>query len=356
MLQQEERPQGASAPEMGVESRRRPAWGQAALAAAGAACLLGGLARPGQCPNPAETGWAGADAPVRVTTFRAATAVELCHVLEEVWAGFAAGRGIPSLAPEAFPPGMERLRVAARKRVFVRSVTPYVVEENERIAGERRWVEGIAARLRRGEPLAAGEVARLRALETRYRVKAAPPAGPSEVVGELLKRVDVVPVSLALAQAALESAWGGSRMALEGNALFGQLVFGAGTGMVPRARPAGARHSVARFQGIRESVRAYMANLNSHRAYAGFRRLRARQREAGRGLDPWLLAHGLLHYSEGRTAYVDTVRDLLKGESLALVPDRFGAPSRGPERRASEETTPFFLGAAGRPRAGGADA
>jgi Bax protein len=292
--------------------------------------------------------WAEGESAVRVATFRARTAVELCQVLEEVWAGFAAGRGVPSVAPDAFPPGMERLRVDARKRAFVRSVTPYVVEENHRIAAERRWVEGVAARLGRGEDLGAGEVFRLVTLKDRYRVAGDPEKAPLEVIEELLRRVDEVPVRLALAQAALESAWGGSRMTLEGNALFGQMVFGASTGIVPRERPAGANHAVARFNGLRESVRAYMANLNSHRAYGKFRGLRARQREAGSRLDSWLLAHGLLPYSAGRAAYVDTVRELLKGHTLALLPEGFElkGPSGEPGFREGEAASALVLDAA----------
>ena len=146
-------------------------------------------------------------------------------------------------------------------------------------------------------------------------------------------------------------------MALEGNALFGQIVVGATTGMVPRRRPTGVSHSVARFDCIRESVRAYISNLNSHRAYAKFRGLRARQRETGGRLDSWLLAHGLLHYSESRAAYVDTVRELLKSDTLALLPDRIEVTRPGRDSRypGSDDASSLLLGVARRSPSGGED-
>jgi len=164
------------------------------------------------------------------------------------------------------------------------------------------------------------QAALLTRLATRYRVPQAAAAleegRVAEVLEELLLRVDQVPVSLALAQAALESGWGTSRFALEGNSLFGQWVFSA-KGMDPAERPEGARYGVAQFRTLRASVAAYVRNLNTSWAYQEYRSLRAEMRASGDGgLRALPLAGELLHYSTRREAYVDEVRRVIRGNRL----------------------------------------
>ena len=152
-------------------------------------------------------------------------------------------------------------------------------------------------------------------------------ASPSDPVG-LLSRVDIVPPSLALAQAGEESGWGASRSARLGNAMFGQATWdGAGppigeavNGRVPRLRV---------FERLSEGAEAYVRNLNTNRAYESFRAVRAAERRAGRPLDGARLATGLMRYSERGQAYIDTIRTHIRANQLhrlddARLHDRWG--------------------------------
>jgi Bax protein len=132
----------------------------------------------------------------------------------------------------------------------------------------------------------------------------------------LLKRVDTIPVSLALAQAANESAWGTSRFALEGNNLFGQWCYDEGCGLVPNRRRANASHEVQSFESIEAAVRAYFMNINTHDRYQGFRDLRFQMRSKEGELDPFALAWGLDGYSERGEAYVDEVQTIILQNDL----------------------------------------
>lgn len=136
------------------------------------------------------------------------------------------------------------------------------------------------------------------------------------IVNELLLKVDVIPASLVLAQAANESAWGTSRFALEGNNIFGQWCFEEGCGIIPNRRVEGATHEVKSFGSIKAAIEGYFLNINSHRLYAGFRQERARLRRLGQRLDPMLLAQGLDRYSQRGENYIDEVQTLIQQNDL----------------------------------------
>jgi len=131
---------------------------------------------------------------------------------------------------------------------------------------------------------------------------------------EILKRrIDVIPTELALAQSANESAWGRSRFAIEGNAMFGQWSFSkTKVGMIPSARDLDSTHTVARFPSVRAAVKSYIKNLNTHRAYLAFRVLRSKARAGGSELDGHSLAPGLINYSERREVYVREIQSIMK--------------------------------------------
>ncbi|MGI9273510.1 MAG: glucosaminidase domain-containing protein [Endozoicomonas sp.] len=142
---------------------------------------------------------------------------------------------------------------------------------------------------------------------------------PEETLyGELLNRVDEIPVSLALVQAANESAWGTSRFALNANNFFGQWCFTEGCGLVPTRRPEGASFEVRKFDTVADSVRSYMYNLNSNHHYSGLREMRLKLRQQGKPVTGPVLAHGLYSYSIRGGDYVDelitmiAVNDLLR--------------------------------------------
>jgi Bax protein len=136
------------------------------------------------------------------------------------------------------------------------------------------------------------------------------------LVNELLLKVDVIPASIVLAQAANESAWGTSRFALEGNNVFGQWCFVEGCGIVPNRRVEGATHEVKSFDTIEDAIESYFLNINSHRLYIGFRQERARLRQLGQSLDPFLLVQELGRYSQRGENYIDEVQTMIRQNDL----------------------------------------
>lgn len=133
---------------------------------------------------------------------------------------------------------------------------------------------------------------------------------------ELSKRIDIIPESLVLAQAANESAWGTSRFSVEANNLFGQWCFKKGCGLVPKKRNDNAVHEVEKFQSIQDAVTSYMKNLNSNRAYNSLRAIRASLRQQGRPIKGAKLAEGLIHYSERGNSYVEEIIKMIKQNLL----------------------------------------
>ncbi len=194
--------------------------------------------------------------------------------------------------------------VEARKRVFVQSLLPLILRVNERILAERRRLISLRDRLEAGSPVPSSERAWLDLLAARYGAE----AGDFD---DLLRRVDAVPPSLALAQAAEESGWGTSRFARDGNALFGQYTYVKGEGIVPAKRSPGRRFEVKAFSALIDGVAGYAHNLNSHRAYSAFRAERAKMRAAGMPFDGAALAGSLLRYSERGEAYIKAIRRII---------------------------------------------
>lgn len=127
----------------------------------------------------------------------------------------------------------------------------------------------------------------------------------------LYKKVDIIPVELALTQAAIESAWGTSFFAIKANNLFGQWCFTPGCGIVPRKRKKGATHEVAKYSTVKMSVRSYMKNLNSHPAYKKLRESRHASRLKSENPNAIEMAIGLEHYSGIGMKYVKEIRKMI---------------------------------------------
>lgn len=236
-----------------------------------------------------------------------------------VWLG--REEAVETAAPPAAAPPAPRPDFAAigdtgeRKRRFLDWLEVHVRAENLDLAGLRTEAASYGAAVADRRPLDAHEALRVHELAERFRVDMED-RGRREVIDELMRRIDGIPVSLVLAQAAIESAWGTSRFVVEGNNVFGQWCFRQGCGMVPRARSAGARHEVRRFDSAAGSVRSYFANINTHPSYRTFRELRAYMRERGQAPDAMVLALGLSHYSERREEYVEQVRTIIRQNGL----------------------------------------
>lgn len=211
--------------------------------------------------------------------------------------------------------------VDARKQQFFDFLEAYVNAENERLLTRRESLTMFAQILANGHRLSPSERLNLAKLALDYRIDFNADAGQrgdTALVEQLLRRVDAIPVSLVLAQAANESAWGTSRFAVDGNNLFGQWCYEEGCGFVPLARDDKASHEVRKFNTIAAAVSAYFRNINTHPSYSHFRRMRARMREQEKNLDPIQLAYGLGSYSQRGDNYIDEVQTIIQQNDLRL--------------------------------------
>ncbi len=222
-------------------------------------------------------------------------------------------RPVPRVFVTAMPVDMLLLdSIEHRKTVFFKSMLPLILHVNEEILEQRQRLLDLQKRIRAGQKLSTEERLWIEDMADRYEVKS---AGPDD----LLRRVDVIPPSLALAQAAEESGWGTSRFAQKGKALFGQRTFHQTSGLVPAARPEGKRHKVKSFGRLLDGVHSYARNLNIHPAYRQFRKVRAALRERDGEetmIDGLTLAGTMLRYSERGTDYVRTIEIIIRANEL----------------------------------------
>lgn len=204
---------------------------------------------------------------------------------------------------------VEQIPVANKKSLFFRLMLPLVLAANEKVLNEREVVKT--------NPLDSSE---LIAIALKYRViNEKVDTLTQENKETLLKRVNIIPPSLALAQAAEESGWGSSRFTLEGNAFFGQWDF-SGNGIKPKQqRKELGNYGIARFKSPLASVEGYMLNINTTSAYQSLRDLRATQVKQNKQLSGLQLAGTLLKYSERGEAYIKSLRHLIRYNKLSVM-------------------------------------
>ena len=218
---------------------------------------------------------------------------------------------VPRVFLTSLPGDLSRLpENKLRKAIFFQALLPLVLQVNEEILSDRRHLWKLRYQTVLGEKLNAADRLWLRVMTERYKAKAGD-------LDALFSRIDIIPTSLALAQAAEESGWGASRFAREGNAMFGQWARATSKGLVPLNRDIGKSHKVQSFETLIDSVRAYTLNLNSHRAYKGFRSTRQSIRRSGRTIDGRILAGKLHKYSERGLDYVISLRNLIDHNGLS---------------------------------------
>jgi Bax protein len=208
--------------------------------------------------------------------------------------------------------------VKQKKTAFFDYMLPLVSAGNQLIIEQRADLEEMAADV---DQLSFFQQRNLLQLADRYAVEiegmdTVEGAGNQQTIDMLLLRVAPLPPSLVLAQAAIESAWGTSRFARQGNNLFGQWCYQKGCGLVPRRRSADSTHEVAKFDSVAAAVEAYLHNLNTHRAYKDLRVLRAELSTAESSANGHQLAQTLLYYSELRQVYVDEVQAVIRINKL----------------------------------------
>jgi len=218
-------------------------------------------------------------------------------------------------APEPIPDFAAIADVNARKDAFFRYLGPAIEAVNQERADERRRLLAIQQRMAEGGSLTYWDRRRLRLWAERYEIEYQPD-NLASVIDPLLVQLDQIPMSMALAQAAMESAWGTSRFAVEGNNYFGQWCYSPGCGLIPSSRAAGARHEVRVFNSAEESIRAYFRNINSHAAYRDLREIRAAIRNADLPLSGTVLVEGLGNYSERGQDYIDELRAVIEQNDL----------------------------------------
>lgn len=201
--------------------------------------------------------------------------------------------------------------VKLKKQAFFDYLQPIIVQVNNEVLLARAEV----LRLKQKSLLNERERAYLLTLAKHYNVEDLLEVNDA-FFHALLARVDKVPVALALAQAANESAWGTSRFALEANNLFGQWCFTKGCGIVPKSRDEDKIHEVASFKSIPKAVRAYVKNVNSSSAYPLFRALRSDMRKGSELLASNILVEGLSKYSLRGDEYINEIRAIIRINKL----------------------------------------
>lgn len=202
-----------------------------------------------------------------------------------------------------------------RKDLFIKIILPLVIKENNNIKLDRNKLFSILNKNKNTRE----EQAWLNSKFKKYGVV-------NKDLSILKIRMDEVPISMAIAQAAKETGWGTSRFAQEGNALFGQWTW-SGEGLKPSKAENGSTHKVMRFKVLQASVRAYQRNLNTHSSYKDFRSARAELRDDGKKLDSMILTEYLDKYAETGKEYVRVLQQIIKQNNLIDFDDAKLLPS-----------------------------
>ena len=191
-----------------------------------------------------------------------------------------------------------------RKDLFIQIILPLIIKENNYIKLDRKKLFSI---LNKNQNTAT-ENNWLNAKFKQYGVV-------NKDLSTLKIRLDEIPVSMAIAQAAKETGWGTSRFAQEGNALFGQWTW-SGDGIKPAGADDGSTHKVMKFKVLQASVKAYQRNLNTHSTYKGFRSARAELRDSGQKLNSMALTEYLDKYAETGKEYVKILQQIIRQNNL----------------------------------------
>ena len=202
-----------------------------------------------------------------------------------------------------------------RKDFFIQIILPLILQENNNIKLDRKRLFSIINKSNNSS------------LEKKWLDKKYKQYGVSSKDLSILKiRMDEIPVSLAIAQAAKETGWGTSRFAQEGNALFGQWTW-SGEGLKPKDADKNEGHKVMKFNVLQASVRAYQRNLNTHSSYKNLRKARAELRDRGQPLDSLILVNYLNEYAETGQKYVDVLTQIINQNNLKDFDDAKLLPS-----------------------------
>jgi len=216
-----------------------------------------------------------------------------------------AGQKVKPIYLTMLPKDLNALGNTKKKReLFIKIILPLILDENLKIKDDRKRLFKLVSKSFNTP----GEKVWLKRRFKEYKIE-------DKDLTELKERMDIIPVSIAIAQAANESGWGTSRFALEGNALFGQWTWSK-KGISPKDKDSNKNHKVLQFQILKASVRAYKNNLNTHNAYKEFREARAQIREDGNEPSGLLLTKHLKRYSGIGEKYIKLLNDIIEKNSL----------------------------------------
>ena len=205
-----------------------------------------------------------------------------------------------------FPRDLDNLKsVQLKKETFIKIVLPLIVAENEKILDDREKLKLLVEKKFTSDL----EKQWLRQKLLEYKVK-------KGNLDELMHRMDMIPVSIALAQAAKESGWGTSRFALEGNAIFGQWTWD-GQGIAPLKRDGDKNHKILKFPILRASVKAYKNNLNTHKSYFKFREKRKSLRSKNKKITGLALTDTLKNYAQTGSEYTKILNQIITQNRLS---------------------------------------
>ena len=238
-------------------------------------------------------------------SLNAETALNLFNDLGYDLKGVRAGQKVKPIYLTKLPKDIKSLGDTQQKReLFIKIILPLILNENEKIVEDREKLFKILGK----NFNTAGERVWLKRRFKEYKID-------DQDLSKLKIRMDIIPVSVALAQAANESGWGTSRFALEGNALFGQWTWGD-DGIKPEGQDSNTNHKVLQFQILKASVRAYKNNLNTHNAYRKFREKRAQLRQKNELINGLQLIEYLKAYAADGEKYVSILESIINRNSL----------------------------------------
>jgi len=238
-------------------------------------------------------------------SLNAETTLNLFDDLDYDLAGVRAGQKVKPIYLMKLPKDLKTLGDTKMKReLFIKIVLPLILDENQKIMDDRKKLFKILAK----NFNTVGEKVWLKRRFKEYKIE-------DQDLSKLKIRMDIIPVSIALAQAANESGWGTSRFALEGNALFGQWTWSK-KGISPANKDPDKTHKILQFQILKASVRAYKNNINTHSAYKEFREVRAQLRQDDKQIVGLDLTKYLKNYAAIGEKYVSILENIIERNSL----------------------------------------
>jgi Bax protein len=220
------------------------------------------------------------------------------------------GQPVKPIYLSQLPKDLDRLKDTKKKKdTFIKIVMPLILDENNRILENRKKLFKILGK----STNSMGEKRWLKRRFKEYGIKKGD-------ITELKVRMDIIPPSIAIAQAAIESGWGTSRFALEGNAMFGQWTWSK-KGIEPTEKSKNQNHKILKFSMLRSSVKAYKNNLNTHRGYKEFREKRAELRKNNKKISGLKLVSYLYNYAATGKNYTKSLKKTIDQNRLTDFDD-----------------------------------